>query len=94
MLVTRYLDAVLRVKLAKMNWNNLILCYLCLMFNILTSQLCDCKQRVCKEVMNDSGSGTLEENVLDLCSDDCPLSASVFRIYRVLSTNETDISSK
>ena len=82
------------VKLAKMNWNSLILWYLCLMFNILTSQLCECKQKFCKKVTTDSENGTLEEKVLDLYSDDCPLSASVFRIYRVLFTNETGVSSK
>ena len=77
-----------------MNWNSIVLWHLCLMLNILTSQLCECKQRFCKEVVNDSKSGILEEKVLDSYSDDCPLSASVFRIYRVLSTNETDVSSK
>ena len=77
-----------------MSWNSAFIWHFCLTFYILTIEPCECKPKFCNDVLRDRGKAILEEKVLDVASEECPLSASMLRAYRVVTNNNTAVSSK
>lgn len=93
MFVMKFMNTDLGIKVIKMNRNIFINWRFCLVLSIFTANLCEGK-RFCRDFKRSSNRIGIEEPVPDTSSNECPLSASAFRIYNVMSSNESDITSK
>ena len=93
MVIAKFTYELADIKMIRL-WDILTLWKLFIVLNCFVFHFCESKTRFCRDFKTDFSANGFEEKVLDAYSDECPLSTSAFRIYNVLSGNETDISSK
>ena len=93
MVIAKFTNELADIKMIRL-WDILTLWKLFIVLNCCVIHFCESKRRFCRDFKTDFSASGFEEKVLDAYSDECPLSTSAFRIFNVLTGNETDISSK